>query len=177
MLYNMGFGYIWLAQGVGNPRLFLKVFQQRVNDTFIQTWESRLDESSRALFYNNIRSFTLQPYLNICNISRYRNALSCFRLSSHRLEVEAGRWNKPISIPFVERKCNVCNILEDEYHFLFECPLYTDIRKQYLKRYFYQRPNMFKLVSLLNSTSNKIIRNLAIFIKKAFQIRNDHIFN
>ena len=168
---------MWLAQNIGNAKLFLSVFKQRVHDTFIQTWESRLNESSRALLYNNICNFTLQPYLQICKITKFRQSLTRLRLSSHRLEIEAGRWNKPTATPFNERKCNNCNLLEDEYHFVLECPLYVDLRKQYLKKYFIQRPNMFKFILLINSTSDIEVRNLAMFIQKAFQIRNNYIFN
>ena len=50
-------------------------------------------------------------------------------MSAHRLEVEAGIWHKPNTIPYNERKCQLCNTLEDEFHFLLECPLYYDLRK------------------------------------------------
>ena len=176
-LCNLGFRDVWLAQSVGNSKLFLSIFKQRVHDTFIQTWESRLNDSSRALFYNNIRNFHFQSYLKVCNISKFRQSLTRLRLSSHRLEIEAGRWNKPNPTPFHERKCRICHILEDEYHFVLECPLYTTLRKQYLKKYFTQRPNMFKFVSLVNSTSEKELRNLAIFVHKAFQMRSNYTFN
>ena len=53
-----------------------------------------------------------------------------FRVSAHRLEVETGRWHKPVAVPFNERKCRTClNCLEDEFHFLLECPLYHELRK------------------------------------------------
>ena len=45
-----------------------------------------------------------------------------FRVSSHRLQIEAGRWSRPIRTPIIdEHKCIVCNYLEDEYHFILEC--------------------------------------------------------
>ena len=68
ILCNLGFQDVWLAQGIGNPKLFVKIFKQRVHDNFLQTWEGGLNESSRALFYNNIRNFSLQPYLNFFSI-------------------------------------------------------------------------------------------------------------
>ena len=36
--------------------------------------------------------------------------------------------NKPNKIPRNERKCKLCNSLEDEFHFIIECPLYHDYR-------------------------------------------------
>ena len=99
LMYSMGFNNVWLAQGVGNQKVFLSIVKQRINDNFIQNWESRLDDSSRAVFYNGIRSFDFQPYLFVCNITKYRSALCKLRMSSHRLEVETGRWHKPGPTP------------------------------------------------------------------------------
>ena len=47
------------------------------------------------------------------------------RVSSHRVEIESGRWNKHRAIPLDDRKCKNCSILEDEFHFILECRLYT----------------------------------------------------
>ena len=48
-------------------------------------------------------------------------------MSSHRLAIESGRWGRPNRIPVDERKCKVCSVLEDEYHFVIECKLFNDI--------------------------------------------------
>ena len=45
------------------------------------------------------------------------------RVSSRRLEIEAGRWCKPYK-PVNERKCKLCNCLEDEFRFVIECNFY-----------------------------------------------------
>ena len=105
-------------------------------------------------------------------VRKLRYALAKLRMSSHRLEVEMGRWARPERIAFENRKCKHCQILEDEFHFILECPLYSNIRTVYFKRYYYTRPNMFKLTKLMSSNSKKQIRNLATFIIKAFDVRN-----
>ena len=77
--------------------------------------------------------FRFQPYLNLINIENNRVALSCFRVSAHRLEVETGKWHKPVAVPSNERKCRTClNCLEDEFHSLLECPLYHELRKKHI---------------------------------------------
>ena len=83
-----------------------------------------------------------------------------------------GRSARPEIIAFENRKCKHCQILEDEFHFILECPLYSNIRSLYVKRYFYTRPNMLKLTALMSSNNKKQIRNLATFIFKAFEERN-----
>ena len=67
----------------------------------------------------------------------------------------------------------ICSVLEDEFHFTLECPLYKDIRKKYIKRYYWQRPNMVKFIELFLSENCQIIKNLSMFINKAFKLRKD----
>ena len=106
-------------------------------------------------------------------VRKFRYALAKPRTSSHRLEVEMGRWARPERIAFENRKCKHCQILVDEFHFILECPLYSNIRTLYVKRYYYTRPNMFKLTELMSSNSKKKhIRKLATFIFKAFDMGN-----
>ena len=142
----------------------MAVLRQRLRDQYIQDWFSGIENSSRARFYRKIAGFCLQPYLDFVTIKKFRIALTKLRVSSHRLEVETGRWTRPVSYPFDERKCLICDVLEDEYHFLFECPLYADLRKQYISRYFVVRPSMYKLIQLFETDVKKTIKNLLIYI-------------
>ena len=90
--------------------VFKNVFAQRMKD-----WDERINKSARATTYNAIRSFTFHSYLDTIKLKRIRTYISKIRLSSHRLEIEIGR------------KCRLCNIFEDEYHFILEYPLYLDL--------------------------------------------------
>ena len=63
LLMSLGFNNVWLDQGVGNYGGFITVLKQRLTDNFIQNWHSRLEDSSRAIFYKSIASFQFQPYL------------------------------------------------------------------------------------------------------------------
>ena len=63
-------------------------------------------------------------------------------------------------------------MVENEFHFLFECPLNSELRIQYLDCYFYENPNNFKLRQLFNSTREKQATYLSIFIYTAFTLRN-----
>jgi hypothetical protein len=49
-----------------------------------------------------------------------RNILSKFRISSHNVEIEKGRY---MNIPAEQRICRLCKLdVENEIHFLLECP-------------------------------------------------------
>ena len=172
LLFSMGFNEAWIQQGV-----FISLFKQRLTDNFIQNWQSRLAESSRAIFYRSFATFQFQPYLDRINVSKYLQAYSKLRMSSHRLEVESGRWVRPNRVPIHERKCSFCNILEDEYHFVLQCSAYSELRKKYISKYFWNRPNMFKFVELINSSNNSCIRKLCIFIYHAFKLRTELLYS
>ena len=47
-------------------------------------------------------------------------------MSSHRLHIETDRRSKPRTTPLNERTCINCKILEDEFHFVLECKVFTD---------------------------------------------------
>ena len=53
------------------------------------------------------------------------------RISAHKLEIERGRYSRPM-ISREERFCKYCtNEIEDEKHFILKCPLYINIRTKY----------------------------------------------
>ena len=138
LLGELGFHEVWLAQSIGDSQQFISLFKQRLNDNFMQNWNARLNASSRALLYRNFNTFCFKPNLAIVKIesARQLKTLTRLRTSSHRLEIEAGRWAKPVSIHVDQRLCTTCYILEDEFHFILECSRYNDLRTAHTKRYF-----------------------------------------
>jgi len=95
--------------------------------------------------------------------------LTRLRVSSHRLQIQSGRWARPNAIPIHGRKCLECNVVGDEYHVVLECNIYTDLRTQYVPNYYRCRPNMYKFVK--NPT---IIKRLVVYIYKAFELRSNY---
>ena len=58
--------------------------------------------------------------------------LTKWRLSSHDLHIEQGRYTSPIT-PRADRTCKSCaSKIEDEHHVLFQCPLYNIVRLRFL---------------------------------------------
>ena len=54
-----------------------------------------------------------------------------FRCGVAPIRVETGRYE---NIPFHERLCEHCNVVETEAHCLLECYLYNDIRRELLEK-------------------------------------------
>ena len=59
-------------------------------------------------------------------------------MTSNRLEIEAGSWVRVNRVPVNERKCRLCNVMEDEYHFVIECHRYNELRKKYVLKYYFK---------------------------------------
>jgi hypothetical protein len=70
-------------------------------------------------------------YLGLPNISvQKKHKMARFRLSSHRLAVETGRFTRAA---YGDRVCLCCvgDPVEDEYHAIFECCRFEEIREQF----------------------------------------------
>ena len=94
LLCQLGFHYVWFFQDIGNSNIFLKLVKQRIRDNFIQGWNGRINNSSRASLYKHLLSFEFKPYLDSVKINKFRTAFARLRVSSHRLRIETGRWSK-----------------------------------------------------------------------------------
>ena len=128
MLFENGFGFIWLEQNVDDENIFLRIFEQRIKDSYYQEWCSNINSTSDFRLYKKIKqSFSFENYLHMEN-SLLRTAITKIRLSSHLFYIERGRWSKP-KIEAVNRICDTCFVLEDEYHCIIECPKFTNERK------------------------------------------------
>jgi hypothetical protein len=85
----------------------------------------------------------LKCYLRKLIPVRFQKCISRIRLSSHQLAIETGRYTNTIR---KNRCCRVCvNTIEDEYHFILVCPLFAELRRKFIKEYYYKRPSMFKV--------------------------------
>jgi len=129
MLDQLGFTKLWIYQG-NILTIRLNTIKQRLLDHYYQTWYSNINNSRRPNTYCIFKhTFNLEPYLDSITNKRFIITLSRFRLSSHKLEIERGRYH---NIDRENSICTFCNskAIENEYHFLLICPLYRDIRKQ-----------------------------------------------
>ena len=73
-----------------------------------------------------------EPYYELpMGISKLR-ALMQFRLGSHALPIEQGRFARP-AVPHHLRRCTVCDTqaVGDELHCVFDCPHLSDIRARF----------------------------------------------
>ena len=99
------------------------------------------------------------------------------RISSHKLRIGTGRYD---NIPRDERLCNLCNCnrIEDETHFLLDCPSFSSIRDMFFSKLepkipFLRLQSHESLLShLVNSTDYFINIQLISFISTCFELRD-----
>ena len=70
-------------------------------------------------------------------------------------------------------RCSTCNKLEDEFHFMFECSLYTKLKHKYIKSYYWRHPNVITFKELFVSEYKVMLHNLAMYLAKGFELRNN----
>ena len=120
------------------------------------------------------KEFRWENYLSCVQNPQYHNALTKFRTSSHTLWIERGRHTNPVT-PMKQRLCNVCQLSEDESHFLLQCNMFTDERTAFLlqiqNKYskFTFLDNRKKIIFLLQNDDTQIITWTAKFIHHAMK--------
>ena len=79
------------------------------------------------------RDFNFSSKCSIyCNfmVDSNRSIITRWRFSNHSLRIETGRYQIP-PLPRSERKCKICDIMEDEKHVIFNCLVYNTIRQSF----------------------------------------------
>ena len=95
-------------------------------------WSSKLYDSGKARHNRYIMpNFGLASYIKFDLPLKFRISLSKLRCSAHNLLVETGRHS---NLDYENRICRLCNLnkIEDEFHFVTECPFYSDIRNTHM---------------------------------------------
>ena len=169
MLKIFGLSNIWQYQDQYDINLIQ--IKQRLFDQYHQSWYNALKCSQGLISYSRYKhTFYLEPYLDNIHERKFQTALTRFRLSSHNLEIERGRYQ---NIPREERFCKFCtsNVIENEYHFLLVCPLYRSLRRKYLKHYYCRWPTVNKFDNIMSTSNKNEILNLSKYIYFANKLR------
>lgn len=136
---------------------------------------NNLNDSNKNYLYKflKINNNEEEYYLSHPNKDT-RKILTKFRVSDHELLIETGRYKK---IPREQRKCQVCNNIDDEFHFFFNCKLNRNARESFMK-YLEETHNNFnnlsateKLITILNPSTPLQIKTVVSFIVQSLELR------
>ena len=126
-----------------------------------------------------------ESYLRTIKIPKYRIMLSKFRLSSHDLEIERGRYGHKSTSP-EERCCKFCQsngdlITEDEFHFLMVFPLYKSKREKLFQNIYEVFPNIrqdslkIQFLWLMSQENEKCTTDIAKFVAQSMTLRTKEL--
>ena len=112
---------------------------QQISNSY---WNECLDQSPKALTYNQIKNVVKnEKYLMIITNREHRVVLSTLRLSDHMLMIEKGRHSRP-KIAREDRFCKYCEgKIENEVHFTAECSKYQSERELFFMEVESKVPN------------------------------------
>ena len=127
ILNNCGMSNIWETHSFPNEKWLVNAVKQKLRDIYITNWHAQLDKSDSATSYKIFKTtFGMENYLITLPV-KFRKAFIRIRTNNHRLPIETGRWRRAA---MKDRTCNLCNeTLGDEFHVIFECKQFKDIRK------------------------------------------------
>ena len=170
VLERHGFGSVWERQGVHDERTFLQHFREVMIRCYDQMWESKLSSSDRYIFYRSFKRIRrLEPYLSCIDKAVFRNALLRFRLGISDLAVHRQRYN-PVELPKCCPFCNDVDALDDESHMLHVCSAFDAIRRKYIGDV---NISNSPVETLLTSENEAVLRNLSVFLFRAFSMRRN----
>ena len=87
---------------------------------------NRITATAKGNLYKHlINEFRFHSYLTQPLDFRYLKEITKIRMSAHKLNIELGRYN---NIERPEKICTLCDAkeIEDEYHFILQCPRYRE---------------------------------------------------
>ena len=107
--------------------------RDEIKQKFISDWLSKINDSVNnpgLRLYKLFKfDFRCEPYLQNVKQFKHRKMFTKLRTNSHLLEIEHGKHLGKLAH---DRLCSVCHAVEDEFHFIMVCPLYNELRHNFL---------------------------------------------
>ena len=155
------------------PKNFKNKCVAKLRIYFISDWHktrTNLSDGKLRTYFKDKCSFGQEKYLAILSFHQ-RKLLTRFRISSHNLMVERGRYKK---LDVSQRLCQNCNLnlVEDETHFLFQCPAHASDRNKLISLSsenclnFTTLQDNERMIWLLNNENVPVLNHLCNFLAK-----------
>ena len=152
---------------------FGKIFVQRLNDQFQQTWKSNMHASSRFVYSNQCKNvYELSAYLSVIKTHEIRNIFTRLRVDLNILA--SCRYKQP-SAPV----CSMCQtVVEDIEHFILVCSTWQHLRSEFFRSVQVFSPslamasNLEKINYILDLTcSSETISHCCAYVERFYEGR------
>ena len=115
---------------MGCKKSFISLFKQRLKDNYLQEWDNSIMNKDTYSSYRLFKTtFESEGYFEFLDYRCFRDNFVKLRIGV--LPINGSSFRTTFSHT-VNNLCPVCKCIENEQHFIFVCPLYTDIRDKYL---------------------------------------------
>ncbi len=174
---------LWNDQHILNTEI--QAFSNILHESFISRTLNDICNSEnfpKLHTYNQFKiDFRLENYLLILENHGHQIALSKFRISSHNLRIESGRYKTNPKLEPNERLCFFCSkdAIENENNFLLECSLYEDERNALLEiceieiENFANMVSKNKFIEIMKNKNAKVIAALGKYVYHSMMKRSE----
>ena len=153
-------------------------FVDHTQKKYITHWKHSLCNSQKLEFYNVFNdSYTPSIYLDVTRKNPNRKTLVKLRISNHKLNIKTGKYDK---ISGCDRTCPAFGLnIEDEIHFVFNCPQYSSIRDDFFNNIKNRIPNYKHIpistliIQLMNSTDYYLNKQLVRCVSPCLEMRDN----
>ena len=137
-------------------------------DMFQQEWTASIENRDIFQNYRRFKSlYQTELYHDFVSVKRFRDCLVRLRLGV--LPLKGAAFKSNFLSDDVDRSC-FCGAVEDEKHFICECPLYVDIRDKYLAKLF-PGPLCNFYIEMIKCSNQNVSRKLGMYISHALNPR------
>ena len=158
------------TQHIGNTNKFMLSFKDSIVRIFTQRWRQDIESSSKLRTYSLVKkSLCVEPYILNIKGNHLITAMARYRMSSHDLKIERGRFNNPIT-PINQRICESNEI--DEIHLLLHCNAMNNEREILLNSIagiINMQPTNDIFLRIMTSRDITVVKSLAKFIYGCFK--------
>ena len=100
-----------------------------------------------------------------CLDDELRKVISRWRLSSHKLKIETGRYTVPKNL-LVNRTCKMCGVIEDKQHAIYRCDAHRLIRDKFKNQLDFEHVNLPNLLNPITVSDATILAKFLTKIEK-----------
>ena len=162
---------------------FTKWIKDKLYKNYLNFWRDHRNEIIQTekgklnTYFSLKTEFGFEKYLHLKDF-KLRQVICKIRISAHPLRIETDRYKKNY-VNRTLRKCLYCNLnkIEDEIHFVTECPLYDTQRNDFFTeisskcKNFYNLDNSSKFVWLFTQENLDMCKSLGCYLCENLIIR------
>ena len=180
--FNFDMSETWFNQGTLYINKTVKILRTNMYQVYDINWRQYMErEHSKLRTYKTFKSeIYLENYLLALTNPKSRQEFTKLRISAHKLNIELGRYTRPIT-PVEDRKCVCCNSIENELHMIMDCSLFNTERKLLFDQLelltdfsSLTQSEKFIFIMSYNNGDLEVLDYVVNFVNRAVEIRTAH---